>query len=91
MIIVCIFLRMRVTQVMTLCTYIYFAFSLISQQFVVVSSNVSKQEVDLYVPIAPILQFLFYMGWLKVSSLIGQLYCFKTGINEVRISYASLL
>lgn len=55
-------------QVVTLCVYIYFLFSELSEQFVLAAGASKAPPIDLYVPIISILQFLYYMGWLKVSS-----------------------
>ncbi|KAE9417694.1 hypothetical protein Angca_010032, partial [Angiostrongylus cantonensis] len=53
------------TQVSTISVYGYFAFALIGRQFP--SQNEYREVVDLYVPVFTILQFLFYVGWLKVG------------------------
>ncbi|EYC00251.1 hypothetical protein Y032_0117g695 [Ancylostoma ceylanicum] len=53
------------TQVSTISVYGYFAFALIGRQFP--SQNEYREVVDMYVPIFTILQFLFYVGWLKVG------------------------
>ncbi|KRX49195.1 Uncharacterized protein T02_13682 [Trichinella nativa] len=50
------------TQVVTIATYGYFAICLIGRQ-----SNGQSEDPDFYVPIFTILQFLFYVGWLKVG------------------------
>ncbi|KAH3692660.1 bestrophin-4-like isoform X2 [Dreissena polymorpha] len=51
------------TQVVTLAVYIFFGGCLIGRQYV----DNDKDEIDLYVPVFTLLQFLFYMGWLKVA------------------------
>ncbi|CAJ0932409.1 unnamed protein product, partial [Mesorhabditis belari] len=53
------------TQVSTISVYGYFMFTLIGQQFP--SVNLYNEKVDIFVPIFSILQFLFYVGWLKVG------------------------
>ncbi|XGW08245.1 hypothetical protein V3C99_010948 [Haemonchus contortus] len=53
------------TQVSTISVYGYFAFALIGRQFP--SQNEYRETVDMYVPIFTILQFLFFVGWLKVG------------------------
>uniref|UniRef100_A0A914UW06 Bestrophin homolog n=1 Tax=Plectus sambesii TaxID=2011161 RepID=A0A914UW06_9BILA len=53
------------TQVATISVYGFFAFTLIGRQFP--SVNDAKESVDLYIPVFTILQFLFYIGWLKVG------------------------
>lgn len=50
------------TQVVAIATYGYFGICLIGRQIV--------DPPDLYVPIFTILQFLFYMGWLKVGQAL---------------------
>ncbi|CAM1294685.1 BEST3 (predicted) [Pycnogonum litorale] len=63
------------TQVVTLATYSFFAISVIGRQFVVgsmegTSTNGLTQDnnrIDGYIPIFTILQFLLYMGLLKVA------------------------
>lgn len=37
------------------------------RQFLDPSQKIAKHEVDFYVPIFTLLQFFFYMGWLKVA------------------------
>ncbi|KIH54904.1 hypothetical protein ANCDUO_14947 [Ancylostoma duodenale] len=55
----------RKPEVSTISVYGYFAFALIGRQFP--SQNEYREVVDMYVPIFTILQFLFYVGWLKVG------------------------
>ncbi|XP_019865863.2 bestrophin-2 isoform X2 [Aethina tumida] len=55
------------TQVVTLAVYTYFLISLFSNQ----SIN-GDESTDICFPLIPILEFFFYMGWLKVAeSLIN--------------------
>lgn len=54
-------------QVVTLAVYTYFATTLISQQFLDPTKNYDGYETDFYIPIFTMLQFVFYMGWLKAS------------------------
>ncbi|KRZ83117.1 Protein pelota -like protein [Trichinella sp. T8] len=62
------------TQVVTIAVYGFFAASLMARQYLNPSKNYPGHNVDLYVPIFTILQFVFYMGWLKVAeSLINPL------------------
>lgn len=62
------------TQVVTLAVYSYFVTSVMGQQWV---ENKTIEEgfvnmIDMYFPIFSLLQFFFYMGWLKVAeSLIN--------------------
>ncbi|KAH9496062.1 Bestrophin-2 [Bulinus truncatus] len=55
------------TQVVTFATYSYFAVALLGQQYLDTSQNYPGYSGDFYVPGFTILQFLFYMGWLKVA------------------------
>ncbi|CAG5120906.1 unnamed protein product, partial [Candidula unifasciata] len=56
------------TQVVTFAVYSYFAVSLFGQQYLDPAKNYKGFEIDFYFPGFTILQFLFYMGWLKVST-----------------------
>ncbi|XP_037025495.1 bestrophin-4 isoform X1 [Bradysia coprophila] len=62
------------TQVVTLAVYSYFVTAVVGQQWV---ENKTIEEgflnmIDMYFPIFTLLQFFFYMGWLKVAeSLIN--------------------
>ena len=71
------------SQVVHLAVYFYFAISLVSRQWVQVTTakEVNKdgwtlfqsedpEELDLYIPIFLIFEFLFYMGWLNVASAL---------------------
>lgn len=55
------------TQVVTLAIYTYFLATVMGRQYLDPSKKLPGHEVDLYVPIFTILQFFFYMGWLKVA------------------------
>ena len=55
------------TQVTTLAVYTFFLGSLLGRQFLDPLKGYTGHEVDLYVPIFTLLQFFFYMGWMKVS------------------------
>ena len=63
------------TQVVTLATYLFFIFTIIGRQKIEgygpdqqrMASGRIPIEMDLYVPIFTVLQFLFYMGLLKVA------------------------
>ncbi|EDW26215.1 GL25692 [Drosophila persimilis] len=61
------------TQVVTLATYTFFLFSVIGQQWTqVADAGGSPNRVEQWFPFLTILQFFFYMGWLKVAeSLIN--------------------
>lgn len=53
------------TQVVTLAIYTYFLATVMGRQYLRAGSP--GDEIDLYIPIFTILQFFFYMGWLKVA------------------------
>ncbi|XP_054735821.1 bestrophin-4-like [Anastrepha obliqua] len=57
------------TQVVALTVYSYFLAALIGQQWVPkeVDADGHFDWIDYYVPIFTMLQFFFYMGWLKVA------------------------
>ncbi|XP_013778511.1 bestrophin-4-like [Limulus polyphemus] len=55
------------TQVVTLAIYTYFIASVMGRQYLDPDKRYPGYEVDLYIPIFTILQFFFYMGWLKVA------------------------
>ncbi|XP_059166252.1 bestrophin-4-like [Physella acuta] len=55
------------TQVVTLAVYTYFAVALVGQQYLNPDKKYEGYEGDFYVPGFTIMQFLFYMGWLKVA------------------------
>lgn len=55
---------------MTIAVYSFFLFSVIGEQFL--DPMHTDQIIDLYVPVFTLLQFFFYIGWLKVAeSLIN--------------------
>ncbi|XP_040603825.1 bestrophin-1 [Mesocricetus auratus] len=55
------------TQVVTVAVYSFFLACLVGRQFLNPAKNYAGHEMDLVVPVFTILQFLFYMGWLKVA------------------------
>ncbi|XP_052616976.1 bestrophin-1 isoform X5 [Peromyscus californicus insignis] len=55
------------TQVVTVAVYSFFLACLVGRQFLNPAKNYPGHEMDLVVPVFTILQFLFYMGWLKVA------------------------
>ncbi|GAU99260.1 hypothetical protein RvY_10289-2 [Ramazzottius varieornatus] len=60
------------TQVVTLATYMYFVGCLFSRQFLDPQQKYENYHIDIYVPVFTLLQFFFYVGWLKVAeSLIN--------------------
>merc|ERR1712013_924005 len=52
------------TQVVTLAVYVYFAVSLIGEQWTM------QEKVDLYYPIFMTVRFLFIFGWLRVAETL---------------------
>ncbi|XP_030219932.1 bestrophin-2 [Gadus morhua] len=58
------------TQVVTVAVYSFFAFCLIGRQFLNPMKGYKDHKIDLYVPVFTLLQFFFYVGWLKVAELI---------------------
>ncbi|OZC08319.1 Bestrophin [Onchocerca flexuosa] len=57
------------SQVVFLAVYVHFIACLISRQFIV-SNNTSISDLDLIVPIMTIIQFVFFIGWLKVAQAL---------------------
>ncbi|OWA50176.1 Bestrophin-3 [Hypsibius exemplaris] len=55
------------TQIITIATYTYFVGCLFARQSLDVTKNYKGHGVDTYFPIFTILQFVFYVGWLKVA------------------------
>jgi len=55
------------TQVTTLAVYSFFMGCVLGRQFLDPGQKYEKHDVDLYVPVFTVLQFFFYMGWLKVA------------------------
>merc|ERR1711963_1195401 len=57
------------TQVVHLAVYVYFAVSLIGEQWIL-WRNPGDEEVDLYYPIFMTVRFLFIFGWLRVAETL---------------------
>ena len=57
------------TQVVHLAVYVYFAVSLIGEQWII-WRNPGDEEVDLYYPIFMTVRFLFIFGWLRVAETL---------------------
>ncbi|XP_045624689.2 bestrophin-2 [Procambarus clarkii] len=55
------------TQVVTLAVYSFFFFSVLGRQFLDPAQKYPNRTIDFIVPIFTLLQFFFYMGWLKVA------------------------
>lgn len=64
------------TQVVTLAVYSFLITTIMGRQWLDVSTDAShplrihNNPIDLYFPIFTILQFFFYMGWLKVAETL---------------------
>ncbi|KAM9283132.1 LOW QUALITY PROTEIN: bestrophin-4 [Morus bassanus] len=58
------------TQVVTIAVYSFFAFCLFGRQFLEPLKPGQEGDLDMYVPLSTLLQFLFYAGWLKVAEEI---------------------
>ncbi|RTG91067.1 uncharacterized protein DC041_0000807, partial [Schistosoma bovis] len=71
--------------VVTLAVYIYFIASLVGRQFIIDSSRTNSQ--DLYFPFFMFLEFIVYMGLLKVSGIIILViyynYCYIESVKRV--------
>ena len=52
-------------QVVHLAVYFYFAVALVGRQSV---DGKDEDEIDLYVPVFLVFEFLFYFGWLNVAA-----------------------
>uniref|UniRef100_A0AC35FE08 Bestrophin homolog n=1 Tax=Panagrolaimus sp. PS1159 TaxID=55785 RepID=A0AC35FE08_9BILA len=59
------------TQVVNLAVRSYFIVALMGRQYLIGERDIpNAKTVDLYVPIMSILQFLFYIGWMKVAEVM---------------------
>ncbi|GIY47511.1 bestrophin-3 [Caerostris extrusa] len=58
------------TQVVTIATYMYCLALIIGRQYLDPARGYPKNEIDLYIPLFTLLQFFFYVGWLKVAEQI---------------------
>ena len=54
-------------QVVTIAVQAYFLANVIGAQFLEKNDAYPNRDIDIYVPVFTLLQFLFYMGWLKVA------------------------
>lgn len=57
----------RHPQVVSLAVYTFFLSTIMGRQFLDPQQNYPKNNIDFYFPIFTMLQFFFYMGWLKVA------------------------
>ncbi|XP_077183363.1 bestrophin-2a [Paroedura picta] len=55
------------TQVVTIAVYSFFLACLIGRQFLDPAKGYSGHDLDLHIPVFTLLQFFFYVGWLKVA------------------------
>ncbi|XP_017957670.1 bestrophin homolog 14 isoform X2 [Drosophila navojoa] len=59
------------TQVVTLVLYTYFIALVLGRQMLPnISDRNGREDSDLYFPIFTVLQFVFYVGWLKVAEVL---------------------
>ncbi|XP_017862341.1 PREDICTED: bestrophin homolog 22 isoform X1 [Drosophila arizonae] len=59
------------TQVVTLVLYTYFIALVLGRQMLPnISDRNGREDNDLYFPIFTVLQFVFYVGWLKVAEVL---------------------
>ncbi|VDO62584.1 unnamed protein product [Heligmosomoides polygyrus] len=56
-------------QVVCLAVHIHFLVCILSRQQIIVEHEL-KSEIDMYFPIMTALQFVFYMGWMKVIEAV---------------------
>uniref|UniRef100_A0A0N4VJT1 Bestrophin homolog n=1 Tax=Enterobius vermicularis TaxID=51028 RepID=A0A0N4VJT1_ENTVE len=54
-------------QLIVMAVHTYFIVCVFSRQFVISDLAPNKTKMDLYFPVMTTLQFIFYMGWLKVA------------------------
>ncbi|XP_062859519.1 bestrophin-2 [Trichomycterus rosablanca] len=55
------------TQVVTVAVYSFFLACLIGRQFLDPAQGYPGHNLDFYIPVFTLLQFFFYVGWLKVA------------------------
>jgi len=59
------------TQVVTIAVKVYFIMALIAGQWIVdTNRQAGDEQVDLYYPIFLSIQFMFYLGWLRVAETL---------------------
>ncbi|GMT09059.1 hypothetical protein PFISCL1PPCAC_356, partial [Pristionchus fissidentatus] len=56
--------------VVCLAVHFYFLVCLIARQFIVHEGASKPTPIDLYFPVMPMLQFFFYMSWLKIAEMM---------------------
>ncbi|VDK18258.1 unnamed protein product [Anisakis simplex] len=57
-------------QLIVLAVHIYFAICIIARQHIISEDAPNKTKFDAVFPVMTVLQFIFYMGWLKVAEVI---------------------
>uniref|UniRef100_A0A914RZ71 Bestrophin homolog n=1 Tax=Parascaris equorum TaxID=6256 RepID=A0A914RZ71_PAREQ len=58
-------------QVIMIAVYFYFGVCLISRQFILSGRELpTKSEIDIVVPVMTMVQFLFYVGWMKAAEVL---------------------
>uniref|UniRef100_A0A158Q7A3 Bestrophin homolog n=1 Tax=Elaeophora elaphi TaxID=1147741 RepID=A0A158Q7A3_9BILA len=57
-------------QIVVLGVHLYFFVCAISRQHIISAEAPNKSKVDAFFPFMSVLQFIFYMGWLKVAEVI---------------------
>uniref|UniRef100_A0A1I8EGR0 Bestrophin homolog n=1 Tax=Wuchereria bancrofti TaxID=6293 RepID=A0A1I8EGR0_WUCBA len=57
-------------QIVVLGVHLYFFVCAISRQHILSDEAPNKSKVDVFFPFMSVLQFIFYMGWLKVAEVI---------------------
>uniref|UniRef100_A0A914BWF8 Bestrophin homolog n=1 Tax=Acrobeloides nanus TaxID=290746 RepID=A0A914BWF8_9BILA len=57
-------------QVILFSVRLYFGICLISRQFLLPNHAKNKDSVDLWIPFTTMLQFIVYMGWMKVAEAL---------------------
>ena len=67
------------TQVVSLAVYSYFGATLLGRQWLD-PNRVDVKQVDYVFPFFTVLQFLFYVGWLKVRERAGGMYDNKKNV-----------
>ncbi|CAJ0603933.1 unnamed protein product [Cylicocyclus nassatus] len=57
-------------QVVFLAVRVYFIICLVSRQFIIGNNAINKSVIDLYVPFMTVLEFIFFIGWMKVAEAL---------------------
>ncbi|GMS79659.1 hypothetical protein PENTCL1PPCAC_1834 [Pristionchus entomophagus] len=56
------------SHVVCLAVHFYFAIALIARQHIISAPN--RIQIDIYFPLMPVLQFIFYIGWMKIAEMM---------------------